>query len=229
MLLLQRAACHPQQRSTTTHNSTVDTLEELKSQASRVDEEKHPLHRISPTKAYAPIRLFIYKLGIRLLKISFQLACLNSPLRRTRAVENMQTNAGRPWNAGTENIVPWDVKRTLMMRCDPLCQPTSHSGTRYLRLNPMTGKFIKMHCESEAALPLLELTPPHLSLGVDYIHPDRIGPVSTGSPLVSSDSASFPGPEEELYAGRKLVSFTNRSWSNKRYYLTRLVSRICIR
>ncbi|EMP30691.1 Tubulin polyglutamylase TTLL5 [Chelonia mydas] len=30
-----------------------------------------------------------------------------------------------------------------------------------------------------------ELTPPHLLLGVDYMHPDRIGPVNTGSPLVS--------------------------------------------
>ncbi|EMP23993.1 hypothetical protein UY3_18937 [Chelonia mydas] len=38
---------------------------------------------------------------------------------------------------------------------------------------------------TKAALPLLELTPPHLLLGVDYIPPDRIGPVNTGSPLVS--------------------------------------------
>ncbi|EMP33575.1 Excitatory amino acid transporter 5 [Chelonia mydas] len=37
---------------------------------------------------------------------------------------------------------------------------------------------------TKAALPLLELTPPHLLLGVDYINPDRIGPVNTGSPLV---------------------------------------------
>ncbi|EMP36523.1 Neurolysin [Chelonia mydas] len=36
----------------------------------------------------------------------------------------------------------------------------------------------------KAALPLLELTPSHQLLGVDCIHPDRIGPANTGSSLV---------------------------------------------
>uniref|UniRef100_A0A674J340 Sperm microtubule inner protein 1 C-terminal domain-containing protein n=1 Tax=Terrapene triunguis TaxID=2587831 RepID=A0A674J340_9SAUR len=32
--------------------------------------------------------------------------------------------------------------------------------------------------------------------------------------------STFPRPEEELCVARKLVSLTDRSWSNKRYYLT---------
>ncbi|EMP36609.1 Transforming growth factor beta receptor type 3 [Chelonia mydas] len=86
----------------------------------------------------------------------------------------------KPFPQGNEHLLQWAQKEYGAVTS---FTELKISRNIYIKVGEGTGSGWLI---TKAALPLLKLTPPHLLLGVDYIHPDRIGPVSTGSPLVSA-------------------------------------------